>query len=163
MATGGTNINGRAGASEAAFADECLKLDNQLCFPLYACSKEVVRQYANYLDDLGITYTQYIALMALWEQDGLSVGELGERLYLDSGTLTPLLKKMEKNGLLNRRRSEADERRVEVKLTEEGRALKARAVSVPLAMSGCVSLERDEAETLVRLLRKVLNNIRSSR
>ena len=143
--------------------DEALKLGNQLCFPLYACSKEVIRRYTPYLDSLGLTYTQYITLMVLWENDGITVGELGERLLLDSGTLTPLLKKMESHGLLTRHRSESDERRVVVSLTPAGRDLKTEAAKVPLAMAGCVQLPPDEAAELVRLLRKVLDNVRDSR
>ncbi len=142
--------------------DELLKLENQLCFPLYACSKEVVRRYAPYLDALNLTYTQYLVMMALWEHDKLSVGELGELLYLDSGTLTPLLKKMEEKGYVKRCRSAADERRVNVQLTDEGRALKERAREVPLAMGQCVSIDSGEAAELVRLLRKVLVNVRQS-
>ena len=93
--------------------DELLKLENQLCFPLYACSKEVVRRYTPLLDKLGLTYTQYLVMMALWEYGDMPVGKLGERLYLDSGTLTPLLKKMETRGLLVRHRSDKDARRVD--------------------------------------------------
>lgn len=146
-----------------AAADEALKLENQLCFPLYACSKEVIRRYKPYLDELGLTYTQYIAMMVLWERDGISVGELGDRLLLDSGTLTPLLKKMEAEGLVRRHRSEEDERRVVVSLTQAGRDLKKRAAKVPFEMAGCVQLDRDEAAQLVGLLRKVLANVRASR
>lgn len=150
-------------AARPGFADEALKLDNQLCFALYACSKEVVRRYKPFLDQLGITYTQYIALMVLWETDGVSVGELGERLLLDSGTLTPLLKKMESAGLVRRQRSAGDERRVEVHLTQAGRNLKSQAARVPLEMAGCVQLEPQEAAQLAGLLRKVLANVRDSR
>ena len=143
--------------------DEALKLSNQLCFPLYACSKEVIRRYTPYLDSLGLTYTQYITLMVLWENDGITVGELGEKLLLDSGTLTPLLKKMEAHGLLTRHRSESDERRVVVSLTQAGSDLKAEAAKVPLAMAGCVQLSPEEGAELVRLLSKVLDNVRTSR
>ena len=142
--------------------DELLKLDNQLCFPLYACSKEVVRRYAPYLDKLNLTYTQYLVMMALWEYGELSVGELGERLYLDSGTLTPMLKKMEEKNYVERVRSAIDERRVNVRLTDEGAALKEAAREVPLAMGQCVNIEQDDAAELVRLLRKVLVNVRES-
>ena len=143
--------------------DEALRLENQLCFPLYACSKEMVRRYTPYLDKLGLTYTQYIVLMVLWEEDGITVGDLGDRLLLDSGTLTPLLKKMESHGLLCRRRSTLDERRVEVSLTQKGRDLKVEAAQVPLAMAACVQLDPEEAEQLVSLLNKVLENVRNSR
>jgi DNA-binding MarR family transcriptional regulator len=142
--------------------DELLKLENQLCFPLYVCSKEVVRRYTPFLDKIGLTYTQYLVMMALWEYGSMSVGEMGERLYLDSGTLTPLLKKMEVKGLLVRRRSGADARRVEVELTEEGRALKESARDVPLSMGGCVTVDPNEAAELVRLLRKVMDSVRDS-
>lgn len=142
--------------------DELLKLDNQVCFPLYACSKEVVRRYTPHLDDIGLTYTQYLVMMVLWEQDGISVGELGERLYLDSGTLTPLLKKMEEKGFLVRERSAEDERRVIVALTQAGRELKEKARDVPLAMGQCVNMDPEEAAELVRLLRKVIANVRES-
>lgn len=140
--------------------EELLKLENQLCFPLYACSKEVVRRYAPYLDKLGLTYTQYLAMMALWEYGQMSVGEMGEFLYLDSGTLTPLLKKLEDKGLVVRTRSLADARRVDVALTEEGSAMRERAREVPLAMGQCVNIEPDEAAELVRLLRKVIEHVR---
>lgn len=143
--------------------DELLKLENQMCFPLYACSKEVVRRYTPYLDELGLTYTQYLVMLALWEYGTATVGELGERLYLDSGTLTPLLKKMEAKGLIERRRDAADERRVAIVLTKEGAKLKDRARNVPLSMGACVGISAEEGAQLVRLLRKVLDNVRDSR
>ena len=146
----------------APTSDDLLKLENQVCFPLYACSKEVVRRYTPYLDGIGLTYTQYLVMMVLWEQDGISVGELGERLYLDSGTLTPLLKKMEEKGFLERTRSVEDERRVIVALTQAGRELKEKARDVPLAMGQCVNMDPQEAAELVRLLRKVIANVRES-
>ena len=118
---------------------ESLKLDNQLCFPLYAAGKEVVRKYHALLDELGLTYTQYITLMVLWETDGVSVKDLGSRLLLDSGTLTPLLKSLEKKGFVTRRRGDADERMVFVYLTEEGLALRDRAVGIPPRIAECVN------------------------
>ena len=142
--------------------DELLKLENQLCFPLYACSKEVVRRYTPYLDKLGLTYTQYLVMMALWEYGELSVGELGERLYLDSGTLTPMLKKMEDKGYVARVRSSVDERRVNVQLTEAGAALKEQAREVPLSMGQCVNIDSADAAELVRILRQVLVSVRES-
>ena len=142
--------------------DELLKLDNQLCFPLYACAKEVVRRYTPFLDDLGLTYTQYLAMMVLWEHGTLSVTQLGELVYLDSGTLTPLLKKLEAKGLVTRMRSTTDERRLDIGLTDEGQALKQRAASVPLAMGKCAGLDLDEAVQLSTLLHKVLANVRAS-
>lgn len=138
---------------------EALLLKNQLCFPLYAASKEVVRLYKPFLDEIGVTYTQYIAMMALWESHSLSVKEIGERLYLDSGTLTPLLKKMEAQGLVSRKRSSADERSVIVTLTEQGEALKQRALDVPAKIGSCIPLSREEAKTLYDLLYRVLNAV----
>ena len=149
-------------AYETIPTDELLKLENQLCFPLYACSKEVVRRYTPHLDKLDLTYTQYLVMMALWEYGELSVGELGERLFLDSGTLTPMLKKMEDKGYVSRVRSSVDERRVNVRLTEAGEMLKEEAREVPMAMGQCVNIDPDDAAKLVRLLRKVLANVRES-
>ena len=142
--------------------DELLKLENQLCFPLYACSKEVVRRYTPFLSKLGLTYTQYLVMMALWEYGEMSVSEMGERLFLDSGTLTPLLKKMEAHGLLVRVRSQEDGRRVDVSLTDEGLSLKEKARAVPLAMGQCVDIDGEDAAELVRLLRKVISSVRES-
>lgn len=138
---------------------EALKLDNQLCFPLYAAAKEVVRLYAPLLGELKLTYTQYITLLALWEHAPLSVKELGEKLYLDSGTLTPLLKKMEAAGLVRRARSQADERSVRVMLTQKGLALREQAAEIPARLAACLPLSAVEAETLDALLRKVLGGI----
>ena len=149
-------------AYETIPTDELLKLENQLCFPLYACSKEVVRRYTPHLDKLDLTYAQYLVMMALWEYGELSVGELGERLFLDSGTLTPMLKKMEDKGYVSRVRSSVDERRVNVRLTEAGEKLKEEAREVPMAMGQCVNIDPDDAAKLVHLLRKVLANVRES-
>ena len=149
-------------AADSIPTDELLKLENQLCFPLYVCSKEVVRRYTPYLDKLGITYTQYLVMMALWEHGELSVGDLGEKLYLDSGTLTPMLKKMEEKGLVERKRSSIDERRVNVALTERGAGMKEEARDVPLSMGQCVSISPEDAAALVSLLRKVLVNVKNS-
>ena len=135
---------------------DALKLENQLCFPLYACSREIIKQYKPFLDEIDLSYTQYIAMMVLWEKESVTVKELGEALYLDSGTLTPLLKKMEAKGLITRRRSEEDERSLIVRLTEEGEALKDQALAVPYKMSGCVRLEPEEAQDLYRILYKLL-------
>ena len=153
-------MSGTASEANGISTDELLKLENQMCFPLYACSKEVVRHYAPYLDPIGLTYTQYLVMLALWEYGTMSVGMLGERLYLDSGTLTPLLKKMEAKGLLERKRDAADERRVSVNLTPSGEALKEKARTVPLDMGKCVGISEEEGAELVRLLRKVLTNVR---
>ncbi len=138
---------------------DSLKLDNQLCFPLYACSKEIVRLYKPFLDEIDLTYTQYIVMMVMWETGEINVKSLGERLYLDSGTLTPLLKKLETKGYITRHRSAEDERNVIIRLTEDGEALKKKAVCIPEKMQGCVHLTRDEAFELYRLLHKVLSTI----
>lgn len=115
--------------------DEHLKLENQLCFALYTGARTIVRKYKSFLDPLGLTYTQYIALLVLWEQDGISIKDLGEQLMLDSGTLTPLVKKLEKQGLLKRERGQSDERYVSIVLTQEGRALKQKASDVPFQIA----------------------------
>jgi DNA-binding MarR family transcriptional regulator len=114
--------------------DAMLQLDNQLCFALYSTSLAMTKLYKPLLEELGLTYPQYLAMLVLWEQDGLTVSELGERLYLDSGTLTPLLKRMETAGLVSRLRAVQDERRVHITLTAEGRKLKAKAAKIP----GCI-------------------------
>ncbi|QJC53881.1 MarR family transcriptional regulator [Paenibacillus albicereus] len=132
--------------------EEALPLDLQLCFALYACSKEVTRLYRPILQELGITYTQYVTLLALWERDGLPVKGLGSRLYLDSGTLTPLLKKLEAAGLVNRVRDGADERVLRVYLTEAGRALQRQAADIPRALCCVPGIDLQELEDLrVRL------------
>ena len=138
--------------------DEALKLDSQLCFPLYAASRKIVRAYAPLLKPLGITYTQYITFLVLWENDGLPVGEICSRLHLDNGTLTPLLKKMEKQGFIKRRRDKDDERKVVIFLTEKGRDLKDKAKDVPLQMGECLPLSLDDARTLYTLLYKILDD-----
>ena len=135
---------------------DALKLENQLCFPLYACSREIIKQYKPFLDLIDLTYTQYIAMMILWARESVTAKELGEILFLDSGTLTPLLKKLEAKGLLNRKRSETDERSLVLTITDEGRALKDRALAVPMQMSQRMSLAPEEALTLYRLLYKLL-------
>ena len=135
------------------------KLENQLCFPLYAASKEIVRHYKPFLDKLDMTYTQYIAMMVLWEHKKLTVKELGEYLYLDSGTLTPLLKTMEKKGWIERNRSKEDERVLNVTITKQGEALREQALSVPEQMAGCVHLKQEEIAQLYQLLYKILDNL----
>ncbi|EGD47788.1 transcriptional regulator, MarR family [Ruminiclostridium papyrosolvens DSM 2782] len=136
-----------------------LKLENQLCFPLYACSKEIIKKYKPYLDPLGITYTQYIALMALWEEDNITVKELGKKLFLDSGTLTPLFKKMEAQKLVVRQRSSDDERNVYISLTEEGRKLRDRAVDIPNRLGSCIDLPMEEIVQLQKSLHKLLQQL----
>lgn len=135
----------------------CLKLESQLCFPLYACSKEIIRRYKPYLDELDLTYTQYITMMVLWERGSVSVKELGEALYLDSGTLTPLLKKMEECGWLIRCRCKVDERVVYVSLTDEGWAMREKLKDIPEKMGGCVSMDPEDAKRLYELLYQLLN------
>lgn len=135
---------------------DMLKLENQLCFPLYAASKEIIRRYKPFLDPLDLTYTQYLTLMVLWDVDSINVKTLGEYLYLDSGTMTPVLKKMESKGYITRTRSLEDERSVSVCLTEEGRALKAKAAEIPAKLGACVKLTEEEAAQLRGLLNKVL-------
>lgn len=136
-----------------------LKLENQLCFPLYAASRALIRQYHPYLSALDLTYTQYVAMMALWESAPLSVKELCQRLYLDTGTLTPLLKAMEQKGLLIRRRSETDERSVLVSLTEKGEALREQALSVPAQVGGCVRMDPPHAQQLYELLYELMESL----
>ena len=137
-------------------ADEALKLKNQLCFPLYAAARRLTSAYTPYLKPLGLTYTQYIVFMVLWEKDGLTVGEIGEKLRLDNGTLTPLLKKMETAGYIRRTRSKKDERVVEISLTEEGKAVKEKARDIPKAVGSCISLTEEEAKTLYQILYKII-------
>ena len=136
--------------------DEMLKLENQLCFPLYAAARQVVGMYTPYLKELGLTYTQYIVFLVLWERDGIPVGELGRRLYLDNGTLTPLLKKLEAAGFLTRSRDTADERVVIVTLTEQGRALKEKAKEIPLKVGSCFCMGEKEAQGLYTQLYRLL-------
>ena len=135
---------------------ERIRLKNQLCFPLYACAKEVVRQYREPLEKLGLTYTQYVVMMAFWEFGGMSEKELGEKVHLDSGTLAPLLKRLEKQGYVRRTRPEDNERVLFITLTEAGEALKEEAVSVPGTMKGCIDLSDEELWELKRLLDKAL-------
>ncbi|MBQ2795720.1 MAG: MarR family transcriptional regulator [Oscillospiraceae bacterium] len=133
-----------------------LKLENQLCFPLYAASREVIKQYRPYLEELDLTYTQYIAMMVFWEEKSINVKELGKKLFLDSGTLTPVLKSLESKGYISRARSEKDERVLVAEITEKGEELKEKAVPVPQKIAGCTKLEPQEAMELYRLLYKVL-------
>ena len=135
---------------------DALKLENQLCFPLYACSREIVKRYKPFLDKVDLTYTQYIAMMVMWEKKSVTVKELGRHLYLDSGTLTPLLKKMEAKGLLSRARSEKDERNLIVTITEKGEALKEQAVEIPMQIAGCTNITAEEAVSLYKILYKIL-------
>ncbi len=138
--------------------EDVLKLENQLCFPLYACSKEIVKRYKPFLDHIKLTYTQYITMMVLWEHEVMSVKQLGERLYLDSGTITPVVKRLEALGYVKRQRSIEDERSVNVHLTEVGRQLKEEASSIPLKMSESLNLTAEEAAMLYRILYKILKD-----
>lgn len=136
-----------------------LKLENQLCFPLYACAREVVKRYTPYLDALDLTYTQYVTMMVLWEHRSLTVKQAGELLHLDSGTLTPLFKKLEEKGLVTRTRSRTDERSLIVSVTEKGLALRSRAVDIPSRLGACVQLEAAETHQLYALLYKLLDTL----
>lgn len=135
---------------------DSLKLKNQLCFPLYAASRELIKRYKPYLDELDLTYTQYIAMMLLWEHKTMTVKEMGTYLFLDSGTLTPLLKKLESKGMITRTRSTKDERNLNVAITEAGDALREQALHIPSEMAKCNSLDMEESLTLYRLLYKLL-------
>ena len=137
---------------------EAMKLANQLCFPLYAAARHVTGLYTPVLKPLGLTYTQYIVFLVLWEKDGLTVGEIGEKLLLDNGTLSPLLKKMEQAGYVRRERSREDERVVVITLTEAGRALREKAKDVPAKVAGCIDLPPEKAQTLYGLLYELLEN-----
>ena len=140
---------------------EAMKLANQLCFPLYAASRHVVNLYTPWLKPLGLTYTQYIVFLVLWEKDGCTVGELCEKLMLDNGTLSPLLKKMQQAGYILRTRSEADDRVVVITLTDAGRALQEKAKDVPAKVAGCIDLPADKAQELYQLLYELLSNQKS--
>ncbi len=139
---------------------EAMKLDHQLCFPLYAAARNVTGLYTPWLKPLGLTYTQYIVLLVLWEQDGVSVTEIGEKLMLDNGTLSPLLKKMEQAGYVARRRCREDDRVVEITLTEAGRALQEKAKDIPRNVAGCIELPPEKALELYTLLYELLGNQR---
>ncbi|MBR3044100.1 MAG: MarR family transcriptional regulator [Oscillospiraceae bacterium] len=138
---------------------EQLKLENQLCFPLYACSREVIKKYRPFLDEIGLTYTQYVAMMVFWEEDAISVKELGRRLYLDSGTLTPVLKSLEQKGYITRRRSAEDERVLIAALTPEGKSLQDAAAKIPQQIGGCIPMQPEDAFLLHKLLYKLLHSI----
>ncbi len=130
-----------------------LLLENQFCFPLYACAKEVVRKYKKPLEELNLTYTQYIVMLVLWEHGGMTEGQLGKKVHLDSGTLTPVLKRLDKAGYVNRIRPENNERKLFLSLTKEGEELKEKAKKIPEAMQGCIPLSEDD----LFMLRDMLN------
>lgn len=142
-------------SADTARPTDWLQLDNQVCFALYSASLAMTRLYKPLLEPLGLTYPQYLALLVLWERDGLAVNELGERLFLDSGTLTPLLKRMETAGWLQRQRASDDERRVIVSLTADGKALKRRAQSVPRALAAATGCSADELVALTQRLQQL--------
>jgi len=140
---------------------DCLKLENQLCFPLYVCSKEIIRKYRPYLDPLGLTYTQYITMMALWEKDSISVMDLGKELHLDSGTLTPLLRKLEEKGLIKRERDPSDERSLIVTVTDEGLKLKDEAKNIPASIGSCLNISVNDAIALHDILKRLMSSFDS--
>ena len=135
---------------------ETMKLDNQLCFPLYAAARNVTGLYNPHLRPLGLTYTQYITLLVLWEKDSISVSEIGNRLMLDNGTLSPMLKKMEQAGYIVRERSKDDDRVVIISLTQKGRDLKEEAKEIPEKVGSCIDLPVEKAEQLRDLLNELL-------
>lgn len=137
---------------------DILKLKNQLCFPLYAASREVIKRYRPYLEQLDLTYTQYIAMMVFWQEKTINVKELGKKLFLDSGTLTPVLKSLEAKGYVHRYRSSADERVLMVEITDKGEKLKELAIAVPEKVAGCMKLDSNEAIQLHQLLHKILDS-----
>ena len=141
---------------------DALKLENQLCFPLYAAAREVIKQYRPYLDAVDLTYTQYVTMMVLWEEQKIGVKALGKKLFLDSGTLTPVLKSLESKGFVLRCRSKEDERMLEVTVTEKGMALRERAVEIPPQVAGCVKLDTAESLQLYSLLYKLLGSFENN-
>lgn len=136
--------------------EDSLKLENQLCFPLYAASKEIIKQYKPFLDELNMTYTQYITMMVLWEHNTISMVDICSYLYLDSGTLTPVLKKLEGKGYLNRVRSKKDERAVDITITAAGLELESKAKNIPQKISKCFDITSEEASTLYKILYKII-------
>ena len=138
---------------------DCLKLENQLCFPLYVCSKEIIKKYKPLLDKVDLTYTQYVAMMVLWTEKSINVKKLGEKLYLDSGTLTPLLKKLEQKGYIKRTRSKNDERNLIISITKEGLDLQDKLKNVPQSVGKCINMNDKEVIQLYNLLYKLLKEL----
>ena len=138
---------------------EALRLRNQLCFPLYLCSKEMTRRYQPLLDKLDLSYTQYVVMMYFWEMGGGSAKDISRALLLDPSTLTPILRKLEQKGYLARKRDERDERSLSITLTETGRDLQDAALEIPAKMANCVGLSEEEAFQLGTLIGKILTNI----
>lgn len=151
-------LRGRTMSKDLIEVDS-LKLENQLCFPLYACSKEIVKKYKPFLDELDLTYTQYIVMMVLWDEKEINIKRLGEILFLDSGTLTPLLKKLQQKGFVTRTRSKEDERVMDLRITQSGLELKKAAASVPEKILECISIDKEEALILYNLLYKILKQV----
>lgn len=139
-------------------ASNCLNYESQLCFPLYVCSKEIIRKYKPYLDKLDLTYTQYITLLALWEKDNINIKQLGQKIYLDSGTLTPLLKKLEDKGYIKRAKNKEDERNLVIKLTKAGIDLEKEAKNIPEKVGKCANLDETDTKILKQLLNKILTS-----
>lgn len=139
--------------------DDSLRLENQLCFPLYACSKEIVKIYKPLLDTLDLTYTQYIVMMVMWNKKEINVKSLGEKLFLDSGTLTPVLKKLENKGYISRKRNPNDERNLIISIQAKGIKLKEKAKNIPQEVGKCVNLTKEEATKLYKTLYKILNHL----
>lgn len=142
---------------------EAMKLENQLCFPLYAAARSVIGLYNPFLKPLGLTYTQYVVFLVLWENDGISVGEICKKLMLDSGTLTPLLKKMQSSGYVERKRSENDDRVVVINLTGKGKALQIQAKDIPKKVENCLKLPTEKVKELYGLLYELLENQKSEK
>lgn len=138
---------------------DALKLENQICFPLYACSKEVIKAYKPYLDKLDLTYTQYITMMVLWENKEIRAKDLGKKLYLESNTLTPMLKRLEDKGYISRKRSEKDKRDLIITITDKGEALKEKAVTIPAKLVSCIKMDTEEAQALYCLLYELLDEL----
>ena len=136
-----------------------LMLSNEICFPLYVCSKGIISKYKPFLEELDLTYTQYIAMNVLWENHKMTVNELGKHLYLDSGTLTPLLKKLELKGLLTRKRSTKDERKTIIQLTKKGVSLQEKAIALPNRVAECVTLSDEDAVSLYNILNKIQKSL----
>lgn len=135
---------------------DVLKLESQLCFPLYAVSKEIVRKYKPFLDEIDLTYTQYITMLVMWEERNISVKALGTKLFLDSGTMSPVLKSLEKKGFIQKQRCEQDRRDVLVSITDLGLALRERALDIPAKLGACIPLEAEDAITLYTILHKMM-------
>ncbi|MCR5482973.1 MAG: MarR family transcriptional regulator [Bacilli bacterium] len=137
---------------------ESLTLKNQLCFPIYLCSKEIIRKYTPILDELDLTYTQYIVMMYFWEVGKSNLKDIGKTLLLDPSTLTPLVKKLEKKGYITRVRSTIDERNLDIELTDKGRDLRDQALTVPEKIEKCIDLTEEESKILYKLMYKIITN-----